>query len=228
MNIIPIIRDYKGKNLIEFPDDYVIIDIETTGFNPKNNEIIEIGAVKVYKNEITSIFQSLIRPKNPINDYISNLTGITNQMVADAAQVNEVLDSFLSFSVDNVLIGHNINSNINFLYDHCEEQLGQYLTNDFIDIVGLFREKTTLLQNRDLLALCEKCAIRNTTTHRALSDCLATNDLFQYLKSQQKPTECIGKLDFLNFRSELGINHPLYEKKCLLQKTGSNNAVRNF
>jgi len=225
MSIIPTIRAYKGKSFIDFPNDYVIIAIETTGFNPKNNEIIEIGAVKVSNNEIISIFQSLIRPMNPINDYISNQTGITNQMVTDASQISEVLDSFLSFADKHILIGHNINFDINFLYDHCEEQLGQYFTNDFIEIVDLFREKTIPLQNQNPLALCEKCVIRNTNTHRALSDCLATNDLFQYLKSQQKPFRCIGKLDFLNFRSELGANHPLYKMKCLLPKIGGDRTI---
>jgi len=221
MSIIPTVREYKGKSLIEFPDDYVIIDIETTGFNPKNDEIIEVGAVKVRGNEITSIFQSLIKPKNPISDYISNLTGITNEMVIDASPEKEVLDSFISFVTDSVLIGHNVNFDINFLYDHCGEHLGHCFTNNFIDILGLLRNKAILFQNQDIMALCEKCAIRSTNAHRALSDCLATNDLFQYLKSQHSPTACLGKLDVLNFRSELGIKHPLYNKKCLIHKTGA-------
>lgn len=228
MSIIPIIRKYKGKSLIEFPDDYVIVAIETTGFNPKNDEIIEVGGVKVRGNEITSIFQSLIKPRNPISYYISHLTGITNEMVADASPVIEVLDSFISFAADTVLIGTNANFNINFLYDHCEEHLGYYLKNDFIDILGLYRKKQIPVQNQNLLVSCEKCAIRNTNTHRALSDCLAINDLFQYLKSQQKPAECIGDLDILNFRNEFRIQHPLYTKKCLMPKTASNQCVSDL
>ncbi|WP_050740541.1 3'-5' exonuclease [Acetobacterium bakii] len=221
MSIIPVLREFKGKSLIVFPDDYVIIDIETTGFNPKNDEIIEIGAVKVCNNEITSIFQSLIKPRNPINNYISNLTGITDEMVVDSQSEKEVLDAFTSFAADSLLMGHNINYDINFLYDHCKEHLDYYFKNNFIDIMDLLRKKTIPLQNQNIMALCEKCAIRNTNAHRALSDCLAINDLFQHLKRQYKPTHCIGKLDVLNFSAELGSKHPLNKKKCPIGKSGS-------
>mgnify|MGYP003594687214 CR=1 FL=1 len=81
MNKYGTLREKKGNSLLEFPDDYVIIDIETTGFSPRNCEIIEIGAVKVRDNKITSVFQMLIKPKNPISSYITNLTGITNPRV---------------------------------------------------------------------------------------------------------------------------------------------------
>jgi len=210
------IRDYKGNSIIEFPDDYVIIDIETTGLSPKNNEIIEIGAVKVCNNQIASIFQSLIRPKTPINDYISNLTGITNEMVVDTCSVSEVLDSFISFAEGNILIGHNINFDINFLYDHCVVHLGHDFKNDFIDIMGLLRKKQILVKNHKLMTLCEKCAIQNTNTHRALSDCLATNNLYQYLKLQKEPIKCIGELYYINLIPEHNINHPFDQKKCLI------------
>jgi len=90
MSTIADTRDFKGESIIGFPDDYIIIDIETTGFNPKNNEIIEIAAIKICDNKICSIFQSLIRPTTTINYFISNLTGTTNEMVADANSVEEV------------------------------------------------------------------------------------------------------------------------------------------
>lgn len=222
------IRDYKGNSLLKFPEDYVIIDIETTGLSLKNNEIIEIGAVKVCNNQITSIFQSLIRPKKPINDYISNLTGITNEMVVDASSESEVLDSFISFAGGHILIGHNINFDINFLYDHCVTHLGYGLKNDFIDIMELMRKKQVLVKNNKLMMLCVKFVIQNSNTHRALSDCLGMNDFFQYLKLQQKPIECIGELDFLNLFPELNVNYPLDQKKCLIHETSSDRMARIF
>lgn len=177
-------RIYKGESLIKFPDDYIIIDIETTGLSPGSNEIIEIAAIKVYGNEIHSTFQSLIKPKAPINYFISNLTGITNAMVADANSVKGVLQSYVAFSEDSILIGHNVNFDINFLYDNCEKHLGYYLKNDFIDTMRLFKKTKIPVENYKLKTLCQKIAVQNNNAHRALSDCHATNSLFQYLKSQ--------------------------------------------
>lgn len=70
MNEYGTLREKKGNSLITFPDDYVIIDIETTGFSPRNCEIIEIGAVKVRDDKIVSVFQMLIKPRNPISSIL--------------------------------------------------------------------------------------------------------------------------------------------------------------
>ena len=226
MDTIKKIRAHKGKSLIEFPDDYVIIAIETTGFNPKNNEIIEIGAVKVRDNKITSIFQSLARPMNPINPYISSLTGISNNMLADANPIGAVLDSFVSFTGDTVIIGHNVNFDINFLYDQCETYLLHHLSNDFIDIRELFRKQQSSVENHKLLTLCEKCAIQNTNAHRALSDCLAANNLYQSLKLHNGPITCVEELDTLNLASEFEMKHSPYKKKCQIQEATSDKSLQ--
>lgn len=219
-------REYKGKHLIEFPDDYVIIDIETTGFNPKTNEIIEIGAVRVGDDKITSIFQSMVRPNNPINPYISSLTGITNDMLADANPIEAVLDSFVSFIGDTVLVGHNVNTDVNFLYDHCEANLSYHLTNDFIDIRELFREQQSSVLNHKLALMCEKCAIQNINTHRALSDCLAAYNLYHSLKLHDGPIACVEELDSLNLAAEFKIKHSPYKRKCHRKEAGVDKAFR--
>ncbi|HEY5556364.1 3'-5' exonuclease [Acetobacterium sp.] len=226
MDTIKKIREHKGKSLIEFPDNYVIIAIETTGFNPKNNEIIEIGAVKVRDNKITSIFQSLVRPMNPINPYISNLTGLSNNMLADANPIGAVLDSFVSFTGDTVIIGHNVNFDINFLYDQCEAFLLHHLSNDFIDIRELLIKQQSSVENLKLLTLCEKCAIQNTNAHRALSDCLAANNLYQSLKLHNGPIACVEELDTLNLASEFKMKHSPYKKKCQVQEATSDKSLR--
>ncbi|WP_050740539.1 3'-5' exonuclease [Acetobacterium bakii] len=219
-------RAYKGQHLVEFPNDYVIIDIETTGFNPKFCEIIEIGAVRVCDDKITSIFQSMVRPKNPINSYITNLTGITNNMIADANPIEAVLDSFLSFIGDTVLVGHNVNSDINFLYDYCEMYLSSHLSNDFIDIRELFREQQSSALNHKLATMCEKCAIQNTNTHRALTDCLAAYNLYHSLKMHDGPIACVEELDTLNLASEFKIKHSPYKRKCHRKEAGVDKSFR--
>ncbi|MDO9493638.1 PolC-type DNA polymerase III [Acetobacterium sp.] len=214
MNKYGTLREKKGSSLIEFPDNYVIIDIETTGFSPRNCEIIEIGAVKVRDNKITSVFQMLIKPNNPISSYISNLTGITNHMLSDAKPVATVLDAFVSFTGDNILIGHKVNSDVNFLYDHCKTNIGHDLTNDFIDIRELFRERQRSVLNNQLTSLCEKCAIQNTNAHRALSDCLVSNNLYQSLKYHDGSIACVEELDTLILATEFNLKHSPYKKKC--------------
>ena len=111
-------RIYKGDSLTCFVKDYVVFDIETTGLDSVHNEIIEIGAIKVVENEIVDTFQSFIKPKYRISSFITNLTGISNDMVKDALDVREVLMLFKEFVGDDILIGHNVNFDINFVYDH--------------------------------------------------------------------------------------------------------------
>lgn len=214
MNKYGTLREKKGNCLIQFPDNYVVIDIETTGFSPRNCEIIEIGAVKVRDNKIVSVFQMLIKPRNPISSYISKLTGITNNMLIDANPIATVLDAFVSFAGDHILIGHKVNSDVNFLYDHCKINIDHDLTNDFIDIRELFRERQRSLLNSQLTSLCEKCAIQNTNAHRALSDCLMANNLYQALKFHDGSITCVEELDSLILTSEFHHKHSPYKKKC--------------
>lgn len=89
-------RNYKGKSLLEFIDDYVVLDLETTGLDPQFDEIIEIAAVKFVDCEKVSEFTTLIRPDNKINGYIEQLTGITNEMVEDAPKIENVLPQLIS------------------------------------------------------------------------------------------------------------------------------------
>ena len=89
---------------MEFVSDYVLVDIETTGLSPYCSEIIEIGALKVRDNKVIDTFSTLIKPDNIINENITNLTGITNEMVEYASNILEVLKLFESFIGDNILI----------------------------------------------------------------------------------------------------------------------------
>lgn len=101
-------RDSKGKSLLNFPSDYVVIDIETTGLDPLYDEIIEVSAVRYIDNVMSDRYVSLVKPENPISDFIANLTGITNDMVSNSQPIETVLPQFLDFVGSNPLVGHNI------------------------------------------------------------------------------------------------------------------------
>ena len=131
-------RDKKGISTIDIINDYCVIDIETTGLDSKYDEIIEISALKVRNNKVIDQYTNLVKPKQRIfvdndekdfcvengekvkyiDEFITDLTGITNQMLQNAPNISEVLPSFNEFVKDDVLIGHNVNFDINFLYDN--------------------------------------------------------------------------------------------------------------
>lgn len=86
-----------GKLLLAYPDDYTVLDIETTGLSPQNDYITEISAIKYRNNRRVDEFSSLVKPELSIPYYITRLTGINDAMVADAPAIDEVILSFMDF-----------------------------------------------------------------------------------------------------------------------------------
>ena len=105
----------KGNSLIAFPDNYTIIDIETTGFSPVNDKIIEFAAIKVINGDVIDTYSTLINPCKFIKNDIQELTGICNFDVKDAPVIEEVIDDFASFIANDIVIAYNANFDINFL-----------------------------------------------------------------------------------------------------------------
>ena len=100
-------RQFKGKSLINTLNDYVVLDIETTGLDPFFDEIIEIGAIKVINGECVANFSKLVKPSKPVSDFIVQLTGITNDMLRDSPSIDKVLPEFMEFVSDMTIIGNN-------------------------------------------------------------------------------------------------------------------------
>ena len=179
-------RVQKGKSLIMAPSSFVVFDIETTGLNTKQNEIIEIGALKVKDSVVIDKFNSLIKPKYPISSFITNLTGITNQMVIDAPPIDEVLVNFMEFVGSNTLMGHNVNFDINFIYDKLLECRLKPLTNDFVDTLRLSRMVLTNLSHHKLSDLADYYHIDKTGSHRSLKDVEMTLEVYNRLIPEVK------------------------------------------
>ena len=99
----------KGKSLLEFLTDYTVIDIETTGLYSEFDEILELSAVKYRNNKMIDKFTTLVRPEEEIDEYITDLTGITNEMVANAPSIEEALPKYLDFIGTDIVVGHNVN-----------------------------------------------------------------------------------------------------------------------
>ena len=175
------IRPAKGRSLIETPSTFVVFDIETTGLDSLSNEIIEIGALKVKDGKVVDTFDHLIKPSHPISDFITNLTGITNEMVETAETIEEVLTQFINFIGDNILMGHNVNFDINFVYDHAEKYNNHILNNDFIDTLRLARKLLPELSHHRLSDLADYYNIDKTGHHRALKDVEMTLEVYNHL-----------------------------------------------
>lgn len=181
----------KGNSLIDTPRNFTVIDIETTGLDPRYDDIIEIGAIKVRDNTITDTFESLIKPEGYyyedddgnelfeyVDDFITNLTGITNEMLETAPDVKLVLPKFIDFIKDDILIGHNVNFDINFLYDSLEDNLQHIFNNDFIDLMRISRKLYPEFKNHKLKTVAKNLKVNTNKNHRALRDCSITLECF--------------------------------------------------
>ena len=164
----------KGQTL---DDVYVVFDLETTGFSPIKDKIMEIGAVKVENGKITERFSTFVNPKIPIPFRITQLTSITDQMVMDAPDIETVLPQFLEFIGDAVLVAHNASFDVGFIEQNCRYQ----------DIVPNFTSVDTVAMARILLPTLSKFKLNVVANalhislenhHRAVDDAGATAEIF--------------------------------------------------
>jgi len=148
-------RTHKGKSILAFPDNYVVLDLETTGLSPDYDEIIEISAIRFESNNQISKFVTLVKPKRRIPEFITELTGISNEMVADSPRINTALKGLRQFlNKEDIILGYNINFDINFLYDNYEYELEDLFTNDFVDVMRFARRLEKDLPNHKLSLIC--------------------------------------------------------------------------
>ena len=119
-------------------DSYVVFDIETTGFSPVKNRIIEIGAVKVVEGKIVDRFSTFVNPRVPIPFRIEQLTSINDEMVMDAPGIEEVLPEFLKFCEGTIFVAHNANFDMSFIMENAA-QLNIELHPTYVDTVGIAR-----------------------------------------------------------------------------------------
>lgn len=164
------LRLYKGKSLMVALSDFVSLDIETTGLSTLYDEIIELAAVKYRDGKSVGTFSSLVKPINPVSDFVTQLTGITNTMLQDAPSLSEILPVFLNFVGADIVVGHNINFDINFIYDACESLGLTPFSNDFVDTMRIARRMYKNLPNHKLDTLIDYFDLNHREIHRGLSD----------------------------------------------------------
>ena len=161
----------------DFTHDFVVFDIETTGFSPVSNRIIEIGAVKVVNGEIADKFSTFVNPQVPIPYHIEKLTGINDSMVMDAPVIEEVLPQFMEFCKDAVMVAHNASFDMSFIKENVmRQQLNKTFT--YADTLGIARVLFPNQAKHTLDAVCKTMGISLENHHRAVDDAGATAEIF--------------------------------------------------
>jgi DNA polymerase-3 subunit epsilon len=159
--------------------DLVVVDVETTGFRPENSTIIEIGAVRLRGTQVTGEFFCLVDPAAPIPPDITELTGITDEMVAVAPGGRAALAAFLSFAAGAVLVAHNAPFDLGFLSSGCRAAGLAWPRSAVLDTAVLARMVLSEEQVPDckLATLAGFFATRVAPRHRALADAQATAEV---------------------------------------------------
>ena len=186
-------ESYRIKN-----GNYVIFDIETTGFSPERNRIIEIGAVRYEGGKKTGDFSEFINPKVPIPFRITKLTSITDEMVLPAETIDRVLPRFLEFCRGCVLVGHNVGFDISFIQKNAKD-LGLPCPYTTIDTVGMARVMLPGHKSYNLDAVGKLLNVVNPHHHRAVDDAATTADIFIRLLDMfmAKGVQTLGEMNEL-------------------------------
>ncbi|MDR2183344.1 MAG: PHP domain-containing protein, partial [Clostridiales bacterium] len=185
-------------------DDFVVFDIETTGFNRESCSIIEIGAVRMQNGEITARFHSFVDPGEKLPAKIVELTHITDEMLAGQPAIDAVLPEFLDFVGDAALVAHNAEFDMGFL-EHHSGVLGHEVKNPYLCTLQLSRALFPTLPRHGLAAMAKHHGVSLENHHRACDDAAALAKIFlqqmEILRSQQ-----IVTLNHINLRYSKSID----------------------
>lgn len=156
---------------------FTVVDLETTGLDPKKDKIIEIGAIQVNNGKITGTFHALVNPGRKLSDKVKELTGITDEELQKASPIEEVIKDFLQFADKECLLGHHILFDYSFL-KRAAVNSGLTFEREGIDTLKIARIFLQDLESRSLPALCRHFQIEHAP-HRALDDVKATFALYE-------------------------------------------------
>lgn len=193
----------KARSVVEFPNEYIVLDTETTGLEVDYDQIIEIGMLKIRNDEIVDRFSSIIHPtqsfcfipftelqsmgKEEIDEYVSShlipeyiteLTGITNEMVVSAPFFSELSERIQNFIGDLPIIGHNITFDYRFLNSAFLKNNFSPLDNSIICTMRISRKFLPELEHHRLSDVCQTLEVNQGISHRALDDAEATFSIF--------------------------------------------------
>ena len=175
-------RPYKGQSLLDFIDDYTVMDVETTGRDPGRDRIIQISCLTIRNKKISDHYDTYVNPCIEISPLITNITGITNEMVSNAPTIQEVIPLVREFVSDDVIVGHNVNFDINFIYDASINNNLSPFDNDFIDTLRISRRMFPQWPDHQLKSLVRNFGLSGDIFHNAAEDTTHTYHCYEYMK----------------------------------------------
>ena len=179
---------------------FVVVDVETTGWEPGPDALTEVAAVRFTGGECTGSFHSLVNPGVPIPPFVSQLTGIDDDMVAAAPGIESVMPQLMDMIGDDVLVGHNVGFDISFLEAALEATASEPLANPVVDTLHLARRLVRDdVINCKLGTLARRLRLDHLPSHRALEDVLATADLLHALIERATGYGVLRLGDLLSF-----------------------------
>lgn len=223
-----LVESVKGDADTGFDGTFICFDIETTGLSAARDKITEIGAVKVENGVITDTFSTFANPEMPIPQKITQLTGITDDMVKDAPSQSEAVSAFLEFAGDNVLVAHNAPFDTSFIAKACED-MGREYNYTSIDTVAISRAILTDIKNCKLDTVAKFLRLGDFNHHRATDDAEMLARIFINLCQRLKDDYGITKTNDINTKIAGGDfkKLPTYHQIILVKnKTGLKNLYR--
>jgi len=209
---------YNYEVVCTYLNEFIAIDLETTGLNCFTDEIIEISALKFKNGIIDKKFDSLIKPQKPISNYISSINGITNEMVKYAPNIEKVMNDFYCFIINEVnmnipLVAHNADFDAKFLIYYLQKY-GFSIDLEFCDTLHLSRKLHPEFENHKLATVISNYNITNDNAHRATFDAEACGKVFisQMNEIKSKYSSQITNLDSFAFEIANHIKKILYDK----------------
>ena len=175
-------REGKGSGIRKPVKDYCVLDLETTGVFISSADIIEISVIKVRDNQVVEEFSTLVNPHCHIPAAATAVNHITDDMVKDAPELKQVLEAFVDFVGDDVIVGYNnAGFDMNLIYDALMDCQGSVFKNDYLDILHMSRRCLPELENHKLETLSKHYALDTIGEHRALKDCYLTKECYDRL-----------------------------------------------
>ncbi len=185
-----------------FDDEFVVFDIETTGLSAQNDSIIEIGAVKIQGGKIIDTLCTYVTPDMPIPDHITNLTGISNEMVDGAPSAEEAIKNFVDFVGKRMLIAHNADFDMGFIRRDTAKY-GLEFDNPYLDTVALSRYLNPDLKNHKLDTVAKHYELEDFNHHRACDDATILAHIFFCMVQRMHSVDIHN---FVDLEREMGEN----------------------
>src|SRR5438067_9911133 len=197
---------------------YVVVDVETTGLSPRTQTLIEIAALRCLGAQVLDTFTSLVDPGRPIPPFIRRFTGISEDMVAGAPGPGAAVEAFLRFAGADVLVGHNVRFDLNFLGAAAERHLGVAIANESLDTIALGTLLLPGLRRPSLDRLAAELSLSAPVRHRALAAATLTAAAFWQLAERDRKSTRLNS-------SHVSSSYAVF---CLKKKNCGRRRARRF